>query len=357
MRAWGERDDEPKFTTRRKSTGWQDEACRSQETAARRVTLAGGSGGPRAPRRSYSCWEAEKMAQHYGDCWKAEAWPDDTVKPEVSRQWVTLKTTTWHLAPSCTSCKLGELPQGRLVTELASARPLPNWLAVQPRGFVSRQDVAPSENPGEKLGREDVQPADMLVAAHDALHLREQTVSLKEKALAAKQELDSILQAREAVAQELAMLEEQRSLESQKLEAYRQRRMQMKEKLQRCSDVIAFTVDAMDRVHEQPVRAAQGAVASCLAELDECEDRIYLDGPERVVDQKQKLLEAPVSHVDDVENQPMNARKPACTPGSAEKKQSPSSMTKLDRVVTDKCVSKEKQPMASRAPLQALNIR
>jgi hypothetical protein len=87
----------------------------------------------------------------------------------------------------------------------------------------------------------------------------------------AKQELDDLLRAREAVARDLAELEDKRDDELQKLQCYHRRRKAMKEKLSRCSDVVARTVDAVDRAHlladDVSIGTGGTAVASVNAEL------------------------------------------------------------------------------------------
>mmetsp|Transcript_10769 Transcript_10769/g.19146 ORF Transcript_10769/g.19146 Transcript_10769/m.19146 type:complete len:390 (+) Transcript_10769:56-1225(+) len=389
MRAWGEREDEEiQFRTtslRRKSTGLHDDKGRrdpEHRMPSRRVTLSNASDGPRMHdgqrRQSYAgrgcgrdAQNRSRQNQHLSnsdDSWttlssKADVRLDDAVNPRVTCQWITVHATKWYLSPQVTSCKLGELPQGRVVVEVPTARPIPHWVAIQPRGFVLLDDVAPAETPCA----EDSQPADMPAAAYnDELRIREHNLTLREQSFAAKQELDSMLQARNAMAQELATLEEKRSLELQKLEGYRQRKVHMKEKLERCSEVVAFTVNTMDQLHDQPAQtpaaelaAAESEITRSLAELDESADQIYVDSPERVTQQQDFSTVVSGSEVNDIENQPSNVRLPTWTATNAyigaDKKQA-APMTKLAWPCTDAYLSKGKQP-ASRAPLQALNLR
>jgi len=142
------------------------------------------------------------------------------------RRWVTQRATDWYLAPDIRSTKIGQMSAGREVCELPSARPQPGWCAIEPRGFVAFGDLAPAMC---------TQQEDKDAGVHDVDR--------------AKQELDDLLRAREAVARDLAELEDKCDDELQKLQCYHRRRQAMKEKLSRCSDVVARTVDAVDRAH------------------------------------------------------------------------------------------------------------
>jgi len=310
MRAWGECSNEDLSTSlrsRRKSTGQHAEFRSSgppeQQAAARRVTLSNATCEPRMPtqrRRSFTGkdrTEAENETEKSPVCDSgSKSVPEaDMAKPGVCRPWVALRTTGWYLAPQALSCKLGELQRGRVVLEVPSARPVPSWLAIQPRGFVLLEDLALQEpQPGTVSAREDV------------LRIREKTLSFREESLAAKQEMEAMRQVRDAMARDLAVLQEQRFSEMQKLDACVQRKEKLKEKLVRCSDVIAFTVNTMDRLQEEPempvadVVEAESAVAKSLAELDECGDQIYVDSPESLVAELEEKL--PVDVKNDFEN-------------------------------------------------------
>jgi len=157
----------------------------------------------------------------------------------------------------------------------------------------------------EDLALQEPQPG-TASARENVLRIREQTLSFREESLAAKQEMETMRQVRDAMARDLAVLQEQRFSEMQKLDAYVQRKEKLKEKLVRCSDVIAFTVNTMDRLQEEPdmpvadVVEAESAVAESLAELDEC-DQIYVDSPESLVAELEEKLSVDVKN--DVENQ------------------------------------------------------
>ncbi|CAE8733196.1 unnamed protein product [Polarella glacialis] len=129
----------------------------------------------------------------------------------LRREWITVQATEWRLAPSATSAKIGELQAGRRLVELLSARPVPGWCAVEPRGFVLFDALAkaPSDakDPAKGVGQvlhplqnnkcpEEESPAVALQALGELgenLRLREVNVSLKEQSLAARQELDAAL--------------------------------------------------------------------------------------------------------------------------------------------------------------------
>lgn len=112
---------------------------------------------------------------------------------------------------------------------MPSPRSFPGWCPIDPRGFVSLNDVVP------------IMPSDSgAAAADDGLALQKSDV---------QRELECLEQARSEVAAELHRLQEQRAVEREKLEHCRQQRGRMEQKLRRCSDVVAFTVNAMDRLH------------------------------------------------------------------------------------------------------------
>lgn len=173
------------------------------------------------------------IASHSVQCKTATAEANTSV-----RRWITQRATDWYLAPDIRSTKIGQMPAGREVSELPSARPQPGWCAIEPRGFVTFEDLAPT-----KCSKQE----ETDVAAHDMDR--------------AKQELDDLLRAREAVARDLAELEDKRDEEVQRLQCYHLRRQAMKEKLSRCSDVVARTVDAVDRAHLLADDASIGGMA------------------------------------------------------------------------------------------------
>lgn len=233
MRAWGAEDPDSPARPCRSSWGRvADEGNRPRQRRAslptealqpaRRVLLA-----EEMPRRQQRLTVANsRLSSQQHD--EGETMPSGQggVSKMSLRKWITQRATGWYMAPDIQSTKIGQMPAGREVSELPSARPQPGWCAVEPRGFVAFEDLAPARY---------TQQEEKDAGVHDKFR--------------AQQEIDDLLRAREAVARELAELEEKRDEELQRLQCYHHRRQAMKEKLSRCSDVVARTVDAVDRAH------------------------------------------------------------------------------------------------------------
>lgn len=145
------------------------------------------------------------------------------------KKWVTVRDAEWRVAPRSDSEMIGKLSEGRKLSEMPSPRSFPGWCPVSPRGFVSFNDITPllQSDSGD-------------VASGAGLALQKSD---------AQRELESLQQTRSEVAAELHRLQEERAAEREKLEQCRQQRGRMEQKLRRCSDIVAFTVNTMDRIH------------------------------------------------------------------------------------------------------------
>lgn len=172
----------------------------------------------------------------------------------IQREWVTLRDAVWRVAPRADSDKIGDLPQGRRLVEISSTRSFPGWCPIAPRGFVSSDDIAPmqADHRGQSGPGEGQAPPDGACVDHGTempLARLLQMGLFEEQKLQVQRELESLQEARNAMAFELQKLHEERAIENAKLQCCRQQRARLEEKLKRCSDVVAFTVSSMDRLH------------------------------------------------------------------------------------------------------------
>jgi len=181
-----------------------------------------------------------------------------TLPGGTQREWVTTRSTEWRVAARADSGKIGDLPPGRKLIEIPSARSFPGWCPIAPRGWVSLDDIAPVQAAELAVAvavsldvTEDSPPAAAGVRSHAACVQPPdaEEAQLREQQLAVQQELKALQREREAVASELGHLRQQRAEERGRLEHCRQQRGRLEEKLRRCSDVVALTVSSMDRLH------------------------------------------------------------------------------------------------------------
>jgi len=162
------------------------------------------------------------------------------------KEWVTVRDAEWRAAPRPDGEMIGKFPEGRTLSEMPSPRSFPGWCPIRPRGFVSFDDILP-------LMFSDSGDAAADAAADSGLALQKSDV---------QRELECLEQARSEVAAELQRLQEERAAEREKLQQCRQQRGRMEQKLRRCSDIVAFTVNTMDRIHglgEDEVGGGEGS--------------------------------------------------------------------------------------------------
>lgn len=170
-----------------------------------------------------------------------------------SYEWCVARPTEWRTAPSNQAPKISDLVPGKRLQQIETPRPIAGWCPVHPRGFVRFDDLVPWEEDQPVVPDGFARLASLhkhMQLLDESVRLRESNVSLREQGLLANQELDAMSKKRDAMVAEIRQLREEQTLEQEKLEECRQHRAWMKEKLHRCSEVVAFTVSTIDHLHE-----------------------------------------------------------------------------------------------------------
>lgn len=148
----------------------------------------------------------------------------------------------------------------------AAALPVPEASDARfaPMGFspaksnVSLKDLALSGPPSAASPATSASTPNLVSLQEESIKLREANLSLREEGFTVKQDVEAARAIRDALREEIAALQAQRDLEGEKLTREQQQllqcqrqRVRMKEKLQRCCEVVATTVGSVDRLQEE----------------------------------------------------------------------------------------------------------